>query len=134
MSKQVACKCERCQHTAMGIKAVGLTGYLRDQAEAWAGIGDPDQAGYYAALLDAVEELMLAGNAAATLVQQARQVMQDFVDSCDRGEARSVRTYAACRRWLAAWAGAALADAKLEDAGARDRYGIAETETEEATK
>lgn len=34
------------------------------------------------------------------LIAKAREVIQDFVDKCDRGEARSVRTYAACKGWL----------------------------------
>jgi len=32
----------------------------------------------------------------------AQLIMQDFVDKCDRGEARSVHTLEACRGWLAA--------------------------------
>ena len=56
------------------------------------------------------------GDARAYLIEQARQIMQDFVDQ--RGDdcldALDLLMRKAYKKWLAGWAGAAMADATLD--------------------
>lgn len=60
-----------------------------------------------------------ATDARTYLIEQARLLTQDFVDLMDAGGLNlniAESTYAACKKWLAGWAGAALADVSLDTA------------------
>ena len=53
-----------------------------------------DDAEYIAAVSPDVMQVLVER------LRAAEKILQDFVDKCDRGEARSVRTYRACAEWL----------------------------------